>query len=65
MAMLEHYTSRGLILAEDVTHPIEYYIRQLADHRGQVLGYLRKYRLTGTLTFLGRYSFVEGDGPNA
>lgn len=61
MAMLEHYTARGLILAEDVAHPSEYYIPLLAQYGRQVFGYLAKYRLNQTVAFLERFGFSTGE----
>jgi hypothetical protein len=55
MAMIEHYTTSGLIHADDTAYPLEYYIPLLAQFRGPVNGYLEKYRLTRTLRFLDRF----------
>jgi len=65
MAMLEHYTSRTLILAEDVTHPIDYYVRLLASLKRQVDAYLADYRLEQTAAFLRRYPEWAGDTRHA
>jgi hypothetical protein len=55
MAMLEHNISSTLILSDDVSFPLDYYIPILAGFREQVDAYVKNYGLTRTNAFLHRY----------
>jgi len=55
MAMFEHYTASGLVRAEDVAYPMEYYVPLLANHYDAVSRYLTRYNLWRTTKFLDRY----------
>jgi hypothetical protein len=55
LAMMEHYTNRTLVNAEDVAYPLDYYVPLLNTMRPQVDAYLNKYELRRAINYLARF----------